>query len=388
MQKLNNIRLLIIKFALLFKAKDYLINSNDKVLLWSFPETDDLMKRSFYQYYVQKSKHSKFHMFLLNIISVLPLIIFIHKKIENPLIFASRKDNKNKKPVALFISYKINLNILPKSIHEKYNVINIEKISLNGKFINIKDYDSILKEYVLHPYFLLKTFVKLNYISKLILEYKPSAIINMSEYSFTSSAITMMCRDNDIRHINIMHGDKVLTLIDAFFVFDEFYVWHQHYINLFDTLRSMSSLYIIDYPFTINNEGNSTGVKRDLVYILQTHTIVQMLRLRKILKKLKKENNSISIRLHPRYSFKTIILAIFYDFEIIDPRFESIEDTINSTNQICAINSTVLFQATHYNKEVIIDDISNPRVFNLLARSEYILFKLKHSVLSDLLKKI
>lgn len=239
----------------------------------------------------------------------------------------------------------------------------------------------IWRKYPLSTYFLFKCMCRISAYSDFIRCYTPKIIFCSAEYSFTSSILTGYCEQKDIKHINIMHGEKEYDLRDAFTRFTKFYVWDEFYINLFNSLRAEKTKYIVS-PMKLPD----VDIIRDdskCVYYLQLQTRAQLIRLKKALQK---SGMNYKIRPHPIYD-TPITREIFGEEYIEDPHAINIWDSIANAGTIVSTYSTVLYQAYLKNAFIMIDDVSNPVLFHELAERDYIMFNKPHMLLSETITK-
>lgn len=88
--------------------------------------------------------------------------------------------------------------------------------------------------------------------------------------------------------------------------------------------------------------------------------------------------NSTNIKKLKRY----IAISMIEDNKI------GIDTSILTTKSIVAKCSTVINQAYYAGKEIIIDDITDKKLFSILKERNYIGFKLEHKLLSVVLDNL
>ncbi len=71
------------------------------------------------------------------------------------------------------------------------------------------------------------------------------AWVNM-EYSVAAPICQLYCKKNNVKLINFMHGEKVVTSRDSFLIFDEYIVWNEHYRNLASSLIVKTNFIILN----------------------------------------------------------------------------------------------------------------------------------------------
>jgi hypothetical protein len=232
--------------------------------------------------------------------------------------------------------------------------------------------------------------MKIALYAGLIATHHPQAIIVYSEYSFTSSLLTDYCRSLGIQHINVLHGEKMFNVRDAFATFDRFYVWDDFYRDLFIRMRMDPEQFKVELPrsiYAICKESDPAAASHDCTYYLGGETRPQLLAIASSLQQLKAFGYQICIRYHPRYGDAGLIRQIFADFAIENPREVSLTESFQRTRTAMATISTTLYQAFLCGKTVVIDDVSDQRQ---LARQQdlgYIMLIKPHLFLSDILSQ-
>jgi len=349
------------------------------------------IQRSFYQYKCQVHLTNFLNILLLNIICFIALPFFII------FLLLYSKFNKKKRKYYKLITKKEkqiavckfkNRDIIPENIINRYEIVS----SLNTLNLKVSDFSFFLKnvlfKHPFHYYFLIKILIKLANYSSNILVFNPNAFIVSSEYSFTSSIITLYLENNGIKHINVQHGDKFYFIRDSFFKFSEFYIWDHYYKDLFVSLKAdinqfkVKPLIPLDtyFNFKINNEIN---LKPMLTYYLQAENKKDLIQLFILLNNII-DNYNIIIRPHPLYQNVNVVNKIFKEYKIQNPYEVPINLSIIQTNYAVSKYSTVLYQAFISNKEAVIDDLSNKELFNKIKQLKYIMFEKKHILLSEL----
>jgi hypothetical protein len=288
---------------------------------------------------------------------------------------------------AVFLREGVTFNIIPKSLQNEFS--NIYECPLKGDmYINNNDkiiISNMIKKYWKTPFFILKCMIKMAIYSNVIHKYKPKAIITHNEYSFASSVLTMYCGKLGVEHINVMHGEKLFNIRDAFVEFDRFYVWDKHYENLFTQLRAEKNQFKVEFPDALClNIDNKEKYVHIITYYLGGEDESELTSINNDLLSLEIPLNKICIRYHPRYSDINIIKKIFRGYVIENPNEVDIEKSLSMTKYVTSLYSTVLYQAYVNGKKVVINDLSSPRKYELLDNLNYIMIRKPHIKLSEL----
>lgn len=354
----------------------------DREYLKSFPEPKNDFERSYYQYLCQKwNCKSKFKWILMNIVCGLMIL-----PMQIQFYYAGKKKTKKSKQYD-FVMIKdfIKGGYLPKSntVFTNERVKCLEAEDYGKGALTKKDIHFLKNIWRMYPgsfYFYFKCMCRIASYSLIIKEYSPKHLYVSAEYSFTSSILTTYCYSKGVIHINVMHGDKIFDLTDAFSHFHVFYVWEDFYVELFYKLRANKTKYIIyrqNFPeFTPKHNPGKC------VYYLQIHKRTQ---LEKIKKSLDRTGLDYKVRPHPLHLNKTIE-EVFGKEHIEDPQKVNIWDSLRDAGYVISVASTVLLQAFWNRLPIIIDDISNSDYSKELEFRDYILFEKKYKLLSELEK--
>lgn len=333
---------------------------------------EDYFNRSYCQYLCQKkmgitTKDS------FNVFWIFGYLSFI-------LFYFILKKNKIKKEKVEILFFGGHNSIIP----DKYK--RLKSVEMKDKYCLKKEdvkfwYNEVLKKSKKYndSFFCFKILIKIGMYRFNIEKYNPEIIRVTNEYSYTSSILTKYCENNGIKHINIMHGDKLYNIRDSFFKFHECFVWEEYYKKLFIELKADRNQFRIeDKDIKYLNILSS-----NVTYYLQGNE--EKFEIEKIIKFLLKfskiKNLSPKIRLHPRHSNESIKKII--PKEMID--IEKIEVSINSSEYIVSKYSSVLYEGYLLNKKLIIDDYTKGKEFyNILKELKYIMRNKKHLRLSEI----
>jgi len=187
---------------------------------------------------------------------------------------------------------------------------------------------------------------------------------------------------NSVRHINIMHGEKLFHILDSFFSFHKCYVWDEHYLKVFQKLHAAKEQFIVEQPpFFYELKQLSCNKGHGFKYFLDgTESINEILN---ITKQVKSKFNDLILRAHPLHTDCKRLENFKINFE--NPHLVAINDSIKNSEYVCAKCSTVLYKGYLMGKKVVIDDMTDPLLFNQLIDMDYIMFSKEYIKLSDLL---
>lgn len=354
----------------------YDVNSQRKYIEKLGAPTDEIA-RSFFQYKCQMKMNKIGTKFLMSIASFPMALLYLFKH-STTVVNIEKKD-------AVFFRDGKPSNILPSSLKKEYSAI--EDDSIDGFILTKEDRKYIrmlIKRYPLSWHFVLKCMIKIGKYRFAIEKHSPNAIIVCAEYSFTSSVLTNYCRTLGVKHINVMHGEKLYYMRDSFFKFDKCYVWDSYYVELLSSMQADRKQFVVEIPDSLKfcDEPDKED-KYDYTYYLAAENDEILEKISQSLKLLSNRGKRIAVRPHPRYSNMESVKKFFAFIDIEDGSTVSIEKSLLQTGAAISLYSTVLNQAFCNSIPVVIDDVSNRAKFNKLKELEYILLNKEHRLLSD-----
>ena len=346
-----------------------------------FPEPKDDIQRSYYQYKCQMKFNKPIMTFALNVASFPLLLLYLLKS-------GSTVPTGTEEKGSIFFSDGKPENIIPDVLREKVGdieVINDKKESLtrdDKKFIR-----SVWKRYPLSFQFVVKCLLKVRYYSYEIQRVKPTNIIVCNEYSFTSSVLTKYCEERGIKHINVMHGEKIYYMRDSFFRFHECYVWDDYYRNLLEQMRAEHNQFKVAIPPSLKfPETADVSKTKQYTYYLGWESGEKLKAIVKAMDALRMKGFEVAIRPHPRYTDLDEIKSYAPEIDIEDYKKLTIEQSLKRTENAVSVYSTVLNQAYNNGIGIVIDDISDKEKFERLEERQYIMLSKPHELLSELLE--
>lgn len=226
------------------------------------------------------------------------------------------------------------------------------------------------------PYFILRTIVNVAYYSDMIRTYSPKAMIAFMEYSYSSSILTSFCHSYGVLHINCMHGEKIFDIRQSFFHFDECYVWHIHYKQLFIKLHAEPTQFRIAIPPSMKIDISKHKNKvfyADYKYYLQDYSRKELQSIIQSMQFATREGKNVMYRPHPRYSNIKILEELVPPQQIENVFDVSIIDSISNCGCAISRDSTILIQGYLAGIQVLIDDVTFKKNYMALKERDYIL---------------
>lgn len=236
------------------------------------------------------------------------------------------------------------------------------------------------------PYYMFKMIVLIAMYSPKVTRYHPKRIIESSEFSFGSSAITDYLHHRGVQHINVQHGEKFLIALYAFFHYDECYVWDAHYVNLFLKLRAEPTQFRIAVPPSLHIDCESNrnpSVYADFKYYLGGNTEAEIKSIVESMAFAKREGKAVKYRIHPRFSNLNMLKKYVDEEEIELPSQVSILESVANTEYAVGPQTTVLLQAYLSGKRVLLDDVTYKERYKLFKSFGYILMNYDVERLSE-----
>lgn len=354
-----------------------------KDVLNSLPVPHDDIQRSYNQYCCQQYFIGKFKQFVLNIFALPLLIAFFLKPYS--------RVTKNSKFSAVAILDGKGTDIISEKLRSEYSRWHYilgsnegEYFGKHGKSIFVE----IFKRYPFSWMFLLKCLIKIRMYNYIVETYSPKAIVVCNEYSFTSSVLTRFCELSGVKHIDVMHGEKLYDITDSFFRYHRCLVWDNFYVKLFESMKAENSQFAVSIPPALRFSSSSISQKYDYIYYLGNETNDELNKIVSVLKSLEACGNVVAVRPHPRYTRKNEFSALIGEVPIDDYNEVSIEQSILSTKNVISLFSTVLNQAYHNGVHIIIDDVTNPLNYRKLKELNYIMLSVSHTLLSKCMEDL
>ena len=277
--------------------------------------------------------------------------------------------------------------VVPEEVIEKYHPDNTQWDK--GASMSFSDILFLLKLVCRaphYPYFVLKAWMNVVLYSDMIRRHRAKVMIQFGEFSFSSSILTAYCHFKGVKHVDVMHGEKLYYIRDAYFHYDEAYVWNQHYVDLFKMLRAEPTQFRIALPPSMRIDTvkySNPLAYADYKYYLANFSEEEIISIVNSMSFARNEGKSVKYRPHPRYSDMTLLRKYVPEENIENPRMVPIQESI--ANMGCAVGSytTVLVQAYFSGKDVLLDNVTFIRQYDKLKELKYILSSVNCNCLSS-----
>ncbi len=266
--------------------------------------------------------------------------------------------------------------IIPVELSSKYELN--YKAWNSGIGLTTADVTYIIKKiaWFRQPFYVLKVMMQIASYSNRITKHQPDRVVAHCEFSFCSSVLTDYCHYRGVKLINVQHGEKLRYIRDAFFHFDECYVWDQHYVDMLIGLKAEPTQFMIAVPpnlkIDVENHLNPSAYA-DYKYYLAADNEEQIKSIVDSMAFTKKEGKTVKYRIHPRYTDLEVLKKYVRDDEIELPKQVGIVDSICNMTYAVGSYTTVMLQAYISGKKVLMDDVTYNERFLHLKEYGYIL---------------
>lgn len=349
-------------------------------------EPKDDIDRGYKQYLCQNQYvKPNWKIVFFNIVGeiALPFVVlyFLQKR-----IWTKKRERKE----AVFMPGEM-VEVVPQSLHKQYRIYVMGKqLGTSLSLVDLRFVWRLWIKSLSQPYFAFKSMMNLAQYSDVIYHYRPLAIIQFGEYSFSSSILTAYCEQYKVKHINVMHGEKLYNIRDAFFRFHECYVWNEHYENLFISLKAAPQQFRIELPLSMKFDKKyycSMNEYAEYKYYLGLFDENEIVLIANSMYAIKNKGHKIKFRPHPYYSNMKLLLKYVSEEDIESPSI-SILVSLSSCGNVVGLYSTALVQAFFNDINVIIDDVTFPERYKQLSDMNYILIGKVSKCLSNYLNKM
>ena len=356
------------------------------VVFSSVYATNDI-GRSYAQYLCQWHMTSGSRRLLLVMLSSIVLPIMVAGIVFVKVFRNSSKNVRRDKHRALFLGE--GMDIIPESLRSRFSIENSKRsLVWSGLLSWLR---LLASRAIFSPYFTVKCLMQLAVYNGYISGSNVSAIICCSEYSFCSSILTAFCESHGVQHINVMHGEKLYNMRDSFFRFSECFVWDEKYESLFLALGASSEQFFVDPPKKFLDLSTcippASSIPPRLTYYLQKESMTQLQVLLKILRRLSNVYE-IKVRLHPIYSVLEQVRSTFPAEWIEYPGRSRFEESLALSAVMVSKYSTVLYEGFWAGRTIVIDDMTEPVLYEYLCKARYIMIEKAQFRLSNLIETV
>lgn len=360
--------------------------SAQQTIINSFPEPADTIDRAYFQYKATMQDWSFIGRCLAELAAYILLPLYIYKLKQIHIDFNRKVD------MICFLAID-QKKIIAEPLKQEFPVY---KICDTAGLLCIDENDwaylkQIFGRYKRSYYFKLKVLLRMAAYSAHIKKYNPNAFVSAAEHSFSNTLCTWYCEKKNIENIVCQHGEYWRRLSGSFFYVHRYYTWNEYYIELHKEHRAYIPVYFIEVPASIMGLGikEIENPPYFATYYLGYETKKELAIIREAFDRLRSNGKECKVRLHPRgrLSNESCVRQIFHGFYVEDCNEVTLGDSINNSDYLMSICSTVLLQGYLNNKKIIIDDISNTALYENLKSLGYVMLSKEHIALSEIMKE-
>lgn len=364
-----------------------------------FSEPKNMLEHSFFKYQcLLFYSYSKRQKLLMNVISFLALIILVPfyrlKGFKyDRTILHYQPQNKLLRKATKRIPIK---DIYPEKMDKLCDsIVEYDGVSYSSIYLTRDAFSEFIKAAVKYPFcfhFHMVLLIRLAQACFLLTQYKPSIITTyVCEREFADPLITEYYEAHGVQYHGFMHGDYLYSLEHAFMHFTKYWVWADHYNSLFRLLRCsfQTEVYVpLKYSGIVRPRNRVEDYPYYATYYFGDETADSIKIVKNILSKFQSYGFKCKVRPHPRFSNVELINKICgKEIMVENTSTVTIEESLECSFLTIALVSTVLSQSYYSGKKIIIDDMSNPKVFSELRDKRYILIDKADMLLSELLEQ-
>ncbi len=288
-------------------------------------------------------------------------------------------------------------DVIPREFYRDYNQVKVVN-NFNKKFGFLSRetralWLSTIRRYPFKFFFHYWVYMELAAHTAFLRIYSPEAVaVYVNERNVASPIITELYESRGRRFISFMHGEYLLQLIQAHMKFSEYYVWDESYVEMFRDVLRCEAKFIPYKPNKLKKRWHLEDSKPNYycTYYFGDETEKTIYEIANIFQDFESKGKKCKIRLHPRDIVHTELIKDVFNkahIEIENNHEVSLEQSLANTKYAVGMQTTVLFEAVTEGKQIVIDDVSDPKHFNNLQDRWYRLLKCDHILLSELVKQ-
>ena len=361
-----------------------------KNFLDSLPKSQNSIDKAYNKYVCRMRMLNLGTLFVLNCIGLcffvleIPFIIFSNKSINNKVnnLLILEKDKE--------VGYE---DVVPEELFEKYpnnRIINnittkLGVISRESRQYLIK----CIKKYPFKFFFSFSVFKELLTHDRIINTYGPAAtVVYVNERNVASPILKEIYTNQGRKFISFMHGEYLLNILQGFMGFTDYYVWDNSYIDSFSRfLRCDVDKYHVYTPKKLQKKWNLEQVipEYSYTYYFDDETKEEIAIIAKIFLEFQAKGIKCKVRPHPRILEKLLEMKkMFTGILIENPAEIPLRESLAQTEAAVGISTTVLYEAEVEGRVIVINDISNVKMFKNLGDRRFLLLSHEHKLLSDI----
>lgn len=375
----------VIKNARILKKID-IPSKKQQDILNSFEKPSDIVERSYFQYKATMHEWTFFGRVLAETVAFLMFYFYANRLLKIDVAFQEPMD------MVCFVASD-QKDIVPQQLKNEFSKCYFSDTTAL-MCLDKEDWNyliNITRRFKYSYYFKLKILLRVASYSANIKRFQPKAFVSAAEHSFANTLCTDYCNRMGLENIVCQHGEYLKRLKGAFFYVHRYYAWDNYYIELHRQYKAYIPCYFIQLPASITNLGVMVSDKPQYfaTYYLGYEGEQKLLQIRIVFDELKKQGKECKIRLHPRgrKSNEKIVRNVFAGYYIEDCSNVPLGLSMSESEYLMSVCSTVLLQGYFNNKKIILDNLTDPALFEKMKDWGYVMLSKKHVLLSELIKE-
>lgn len=227
---------------------------------------------------------------------------------------------------------------------------------------------------------------------QMISRYSPKTVaVYANERNIALPILKELYSSQGRKLVSFMHGEYLLQINQAFMAFHDYYIWDNSYIDMFSNfLKCDIDRYHLYVPRKLQKKWNLETIQPEYKY-----TYYFSNESREAVKIIADAFNALSgrgirckVRPHPRFlvNFQEIAKD-FSGIDIENPREISMKDSLARTEYAIGLNTTVLFEAEAEGRKIVLDDLSDKRLYGSLRARRFRLLEHEHLLFSEIMDR-
>ncbi len=372
------------------KAIKYYSKDKETVIKWKeflskLDKSGDAYAMSLNKYKCRMVLFSNKYIVLRNLYCMLDLIKISFIDILKSIFNKNKDFVEEQKSVDMVIQIRDDLpitDVFPESLYKEFPNYEEVKASFEKTTIQNKALKEAYKKlsrknfFRFHYRYLARREFALH--SYIIEKYNPKMLaVYINERNVFSPILKEVYENEKREIINFMHGTNVFAIQNAFMSFSRLYIWDKGYIDMFENdLFCNIGKYEVYLPGKLQyNLKLRDKYDKDLTYYLSGQEVNSQKVLFDIAQKLRAQNIKLYIRPHPRVAMPE---GVYPEDEetynkYIEATSKDLKESIEQSEYIVGMNSTVLEQAYYANKKILVDDVTSKTEFESLKSRKYLM---------------
>ncbi len=287
-------------------------------------------------------------------------------------------------------------DIVPQSLFSEYPQVDVVP-NFNKKFGTLcreakRYFFRCVKRHPFHFFFNYFVYMELAAHSHFLLNDNPEAtVVYINERNVASPILTELYEAGGRKLMSFMHGEYAYSLVMAHMQFSRFYVWDDHYVDLFKDLDCSIGEYMVYTPGKLQKKWDLENIEPEYfcTYYFSGEGEQATKKAAELLEEFHQAGKRVKVRPHPRSVLQLKqVMSLFHGIEIEDPHSIALKDSLAKTEYVIGTRSTVLSEAYAEGRKIVLDDVSSPEHFNNMKIERVAILSKEHILLSQLRNEV